>query len=142
MVRIIALLLLLRKFYIIVLQPVDESNKATVEMYRCNGWVKRNKASSGPKSILCYLLDKDSNFDLVFLVFFSDSQDIPNKSSKHELNSSRSDPVVITSCCKHGICDSPMKAWSQTSLPTLSLQFQLIFCWMPLQFPTCSCLEK
>ena len=45
-----------------------------------------NGASSVPKSVLHQLVDKESNFDLVFLNFFSDSQDIPNKSSKHELN--------------------------------------------------------
>ena len=39
-----------------------------------------------PKSILHYLLDKGSNSNLVFLNFFSDFQDIPNKSSKHERN--------------------------------------------------------
>ena len=39
-----------------------------------------------PKSILRYLLDKESNFNQVFLDFFSDSLDIPNKSSKHEIN--------------------------------------------------------
>ena len=44
-------------------------------------------------SVLRYLLDKESNFDLVFLDFFSDSQVYPNKSSKHELNN------FIYSCC-------------------------------------------
>ena len=39
-----------------------------------------------PKSVLRELLDKESNFDSVFLDFFSDSQDIPNEGLKHELN--------------------------------------------------------
>ena len=45
-----------------------------------------NGVTSVPKSVLRYLLDKRSNSDLVNLNFFYDFQDIPNKSSKHEIN--------------------------------------------------------
>ena len=36
-----------------------------------------NRATSIPKSVLHYSLDKGSNSDLVFLNFFSDFQDVP-----------------------------------------------------------------
>ena len=60
-----------------------------------------NRATSVPKSVLRYSLDKGSNSDLVYLNFFSDFQGVPNKSSMNELNNFFVVVVVLkmNRCC-------------------------------------------